>query len=51
MRHAGKRGVGIGDSGQHSALGRSNRRRMLISRDLAKPDDGDAKRVHDSSPG
>ena len=51
MRHAGKRGIAAGDGNQLHAVSRSDRRHMLVACDLAKADDGDAKRAHDGSPG
>ena len=47
MRHAGKRGIAAGDRNQLHAVGRGNRRHVLVARDLAEADDGDAKRAHD----
>ena len=49
MRHARQRGVGVGDRDQFHALGRRNGRHMLVARDLAEADDGDAKRIYHHS--
>ena len=51
MRHAGKRGIAACDSDQLDAIGRRNGRHVLVARDLAEADDGNAKRTHDFSPG
>jgi hypothetical protein len=50
MRHARMRGIAAGDGHQLDAIGRSDRRHVLVARDLAEADDGDAKRAHDFSP-
>src|SRR5882724_1032111 len=50
VRHTGERSVAAGNGGQLHALRRGDRRYVLVTRDLAEADDGDAKRTHDFSP-
>ena len=50
MRQVRQRGVAAGDCGERRAGHRGDRADMLVARDLAEADDGDAKFSHDFSP-
>jgi hypothetical protein len=50
MRHIRQPGIAAGDRGKRHAIGSGDGGNVLITRDLAQADDGDAQCGHGSSP-